>query len=342
MIGEAFTQLLFENLPTLVLGTSSMNTTSSGNCHRRTGGDELEHVLLADESRPSSTTTAGQRPLGSTSGAARRSPPPRRTCWVAHDSFFFELDRRDPLPAGLDQVLGAVDDAYVAVRVDRRHVTGAAASLVGEASVTVVVVSSAPRSTARAPAARRRLPSQGSLRAVAARRSGTRPSEHGRPRRCPQVGPLVACVPVLGAVHDAGGRDHRAGLGHAPGLQDRHAELRSVAPRSAPRHRRAAAEDRAQAARCRGPSSTGSTAIQIVGTPAASVTCSSTIRSASAVADQVRPGTPGSAPEATAAWARPQALAWNIGTTGMIVSRSLRPEGRPSCAHGVQDVERWL
>jgi hypothetical protein len=31
------------------------------------------------------------------------------------------------------------------------------------------------------------------------------------------------------------------------------------------------------------------------------------------------------APVATPAWARPQALAWNIGTTGRMTSRSLMP-----------------
>ena len=37
------------------------------------------------------------------------------------------------------------------------------------------------------------------------------------------------------------------------------------------------------------------------------------------------PGMTSVAPEATAAWARPQALAWNMGTTGRMTSRSHAP-----------------
>ena len=68
--------------------------------------------------------------------------------------------------------------------------------------------------------------------------------------------------------------------------------------------------------------SSGSTPIQIVGTPAASVTFSLSISSAIACGCIFGPGIARFAPAITAAWQRPQALAWNIGTTGMIVSRS--------------------
>src|SRR5678816_4415746 len=74
------------------------------------------------------------------------------------------------------------------------------------------------------------------------------------------------------------------------------------------------------------PSSSGRTPIQIVGTPAATVTRSSTISDAMAAADRSGPGITKLAPAATALCARPHALAWNIGTTGRIVSASLTPK----------------
>ena len=46
---------------------------------------------------------------------------------------------------------------------------------------------------------------------------------------------------------------------------------------------------------------------------------------------------------ATAAWARPQALAWNIGTTGRITSDSRAPRLSAVIAPIVcRKVERWL
>ena len=50
-----------------------------------------------------------------------------------------------------------------------------------------------------------------------------------------------------------------------------------------------------------------------------------------------------SAPEATPAWARPQALAWNIGTTGRIRSDSRIPtESANMAAMVCKTVLRWL
>ena len=71
--------------------------------------------------------------------------------------------------------------------------------------------------------------------------------------------------------------------------------------------------------------SSGSTPIQMVGTPAAMLTDSPSMRSASAVGDRSDPGMTRVAPVATPAWASPHALAWNIGTTGRITSRSQTP-----------------
>ena len=73
------------------------------------------------------------------------------------------------------------------------------------------------------------------------------------------------------------------------------------------------------------PFSSGNTPIQMVGTPAAMVGRSFTMRLAMAGPDRSGPGITRSAPEATAACANPHALAWNIGTTGRILSRSLAP-----------------
>ena len=73
------------------------------------------------------------------------------------------------------------------------------------------------------------------------------------------------------------------------------------------------------------PANSGNTPIQMVGTPAASVTRSDSMRSASAGALRSGPGITRVAPVATPAWASPQALAWNMGTTGRITSRSLTP-----------------
>src|SRR5258708_7110732 len=65
-----------------------------------------------------------------------------------------------------------------------------------------------------------------------------------------------------------------------------------------------------------------STPIQMVGTPAAMVTFSFTINSTTLGGSRCGPGITIFAPTMTAAKGRPHALAWNIGTTGRIVSRS--------------------
>ena len=91
------------------------------------------------------------------------------------------------------------------------------------------------------------------------------------------------------------------------------------------------------------PFNSGSTAIQIVGTPAATVTFSSTIRLAIDGPERSGPGITSVAPVATAACASPQALAWNIGTTGRITSDSRAPRLSTVIAPMVcRNVERWL
>ena len=95
-------------------------------------------------------------------------------------------------------------------------------------------------------------------------------------------------------------RRDRAGLGHAPRLQDRQAGLARGRPPTAPAARPSRRTGSPAGATCRGPSSSGSTPIQMVGTPAATVTCSSSIRSAIAGGERSGPGITSLAPQATA------------------------------------------
>ena len=90
------------------------------------------------------------------------------------------------------------------------------------------------------------------------------------------------------------------------------------------------------------PTSSGSTPIQMVGTPAAMVTDSLSMRPASAPGDRSAPGMTRVAPVATPAWASPQALAWNIGTTGRITSRSQAPRVSAIIVPKVwSTIDRW-
>ena len=88
------------------------------------------------------------------------------------------------------------------------------------------------------------------------------------------------------------------------------------------------------------PSSSGSTPIQMVGTPAASGDPLGLDERRQALRATGRgPGMTRSAPQATAAWARPQALAWNMGTTGSTRSSSVGPSP-PDGQHAVGVQER--
>jgi hypothetical protein len=64
---------------------------------------------------------------------------------------------------------------------------------------------------------------------------------------------------------------------------------------------------------------------QIVGTPAAQVTRSLSISSSSDPGSRCGPGMTSFEPAMIDAYGMPHALAWNIGTTGRIVSRWLMP-----------------
>ena len=104
----ALRRTFLSNLPTLVFGTSSMKANSSGIHHFATCGGEVLAQLLRRAGRP--LARAPRRPAAARSSARRasRSPPPRARR-VGHQ-LVLELDRRDPLAAGLDHVLGAVGD----------------------------------------------------------------------------------------------------------------------------------------------------------------------------------------------------------------------------------------
>ena len=100
------------------------------------------------------------------------------------------------------------------------------------------------------------------------------------------------------------------------------ADLLAVALRQRPRHRRAAARDGAQGRWCRGPSSSGQHAHPDGGHAGGD----RDLLLHDEVGDRRRakgrgPGITRSAPAATAACASPHALAWNIGTTGRMMSR---------------------
>ena len=117
------------NLPTLVFGTSSMNVHRSGSCHLATRPPRN----VAQLARRSTVGVALQH-----DARERALVPPR----VGHGDHrrlddvgmrhqvAFELDRRDPLAARLDDVLRAVGDLDVAVGRDAGDVAGAQPAVV--------------------------------------------------------------------------------------------------------------------------------------------------------------------------------------------------------------------
>ena len=91
------------------------------------------------------------------------------------------------------------------------------------------------------------------------------------------------------------------------------------------------------------PSMASSRPIQMVGTPAATVTFSPSSSRSRPAAERSGPGMIRSAPVATHTWGRPQALTWNIGTTGRMRSRSEQASmsalvEAKACSHD----DRWL
>ena len=84
------------------------------------------------------------------------------------------------------------------------------------------------------------------------------------------------------------------------------------------------------------------TAIHTVGTPADIVTRSLAIRSRTLTGSSFGPGSTSAAPANAAAYGVPHALAWNIGTTGRIVSRPEIPSVSGSAALSeCSTSDRW-
>ena len=80
-----------------------------------------------------------------------------------------------------------------------------------------------------------------------------------------------------------------------------------------------------------------------VGTPAAKLTFSDSINSKIDLPSMAGPGKTSLAPVIAAAYGRPQALTWNIGTTGSTESRALMLSASGmQPANACRMVERWL
>ena len=173
------------NLPTLVFGISSRNANSSGSHHFATRPRRCSTQLVgAVVCAPSRSDHAAQRPLRPALvglGDHRRLDDVR----VGHQ-LVLQLDRGDPLAAGLDHVLGAVGDLHEALGVHRRDVARAQPPRVELLARSSHRGSNALRSTARVPRSR---PST---------RRPTRPPR--RRRRSDAARPTAAAVPGARAV----------------------------------------------------------------------------------------------------------------------------------------------
>ena len=145
---------------------------------------------------------------------------------------------------------------------------------------------------------------------------------------------------LLALPADPGHGRERAGLGHAPGLQDRQPDFHPVGLRQG----FGTAEPPQTMARswwgC--PASSGRVPIQMVGTPAVRVTPSVRIRLLMAWGERSAPGNTRSDPASTPAWHSPQALAWNMGTTGRTTSVSLTARlSARQAAMEWRTIDRW-
>ena len=140
------------NLPTLVLGTASMNTMSSGSAHLRHVGPQVVEELLLGGGPAGPQDHAGERPLGPLrmrdrdhAGLLHRG--------MGHEPVL-EVDARDPLSPALDEVLAAVGDLQEALGVDGDHVAGLEPAVLEAGGASARRCSSWPPPRARAPAAR--------------------------------------------------------------------------------------------------------------------------------------------------------------------------------------------
>ena len=87
----------------------------------------------------------------------------------------------------------------------------------------------------------------------------------------------------------------------------------------------------------------GEQSFQIVGTAPETVGLLAAINRRSGSACRKRSGITATAPAISAAYGRPQAFAWNIGTIGRTRSSASAPTRRP-CATAIEcrQIERWL
>ena len=216
-----------------------------------------------------------------------------------------QLDRRDPLAARLDEVLGAVDEADPPSLVHRGDVAGAQPSVVGEALArprVVVVRRRDPRPAALqlARSTRRR---DGDRRRCPARRPGTRRRTRA-PHAGAQVG-LLASGEVAAGRRRGAHRGHRARLRHPPRLQDAAGRAARGTPPTAPWAPPSRRTGWPAGATCRGPRGGAAPASRSSVRRPRRVTRSSTIRSAIAGPDRSGPGITRSAPVATAGVGEP-------------------------------------
>ena len=115
------------NLPTEVFGTASMNAHWSGSHHLATRGSRnaTSSAGVGGSARRVATTQTSGRSAQRSSGIATTAAS--KTAGVRHH-LVLELDRADPLAAGLDHVLGPVRDREEPERVERARRRRCAAS----------------------------------------------------------------------------------------------------------------------------------------------------------------------------------------------------------------------
>ena len=219
-----------------------MNAHRSGTCQRATC-----------RPRKAAESSIGQRrrPLDHDAGERALVPPrvgdadDRRLddLRVRHE-VALELDRRDPLAARLDDVLGPVGDLDVAPLVEGADVAGAQPAVVELLGRRVAVVRAGdPR--ARGPRSRRPLRRRSAAACRRRRRCAARRPGMTRPVRARQSSSSVdPSSTSFGGWRDRG---ERARLGHAPGLDHPDAVLGLERLHQRPRHRRTAADDRLRA-----------------------------------------------------------------------------------------------
>ena len=113
------------NLPTLVLGIASTNSTSSGSHHLANRGSRIRQDLVFGDTilKLGLRNDHGERPLLPL-GMLHRDHRGFQNLRMAHDGVL-QIDARDPFAAALDHVLGAIDQLHVAFRIDGGHVAGA-------------------------------------------------------------------------------------------------------------------------------------------------------------------------------------------------------------------------